>query len=249
MTLCIAWRDNQAVHFSSDSRISFGGSLPADIGAKVVAVPLKVFSEFSQKRRSEQLVYDHTIGLCFDGSLVNAYTVKESLYAVFQRVETVNHTFSFEKICDLIRYVFEHTSQDVCKSLSKKGYEMLGSGKSEAVLLIQKDSKLKMSSVLRKVIHDGHDKNVGGNIQYGRFKDEDFRVLAVLDFDLKGKKIKPKITLHGMTINNKAFPMNRKKLLIVPPIVPLFVDEMKEIGKADKLKEVSDSNDDREMVP
>lgn len=122
MTLCIAWKDDTNIHFASDSRITFGGSGHADVGIKVLSIPVKIYTAVDAMTGHKALIYDHSIGMCFAGSTVNAYIVKESIHEVLQHLQSTGFTdFSMNGIAKLVSEFFQHTTRKICEAINGQG--------------------------------------------------------------------------------------------------------------------------------
>ena len=77
MTLCVAWKVGKGVFLASDSRISTGDKY-SDYGIKVIPVPVTIFSP-SEEGKKANIAFQSTYGMCFAGSFVGAYVVREFL--------------------------------------------------------------------------------------------------------------------------------------------------------------------------
>ncbi|PTN04481.1 hypothetical protein C8N47_13116 [Mangrovibacterium marinum] len=124
MTLCLAWKSGNNIHFASDSRLSMNSDCSSfiDFGIKIFSIPVKIFSPTNFETQQQTLDYDYKIGLCFAGSSTNSYIIKEAIYEVLQRLQYTHYTdFSMNGIAKLISKFHEHTSQKVCSVLREKG--------------------------------------------------------------------------------------------------------------------------------
>ena len=225
MTLCIAWKDSEGVHFASDSRLTLATDSVADVGVKVLALPLRILDPGDDTGGGAQTVaFRSELGMCFAGSAVNSLTIKESLAEVLQTLQHVpDHTdTSMQGIAAFIFTAYKSISQRVCETaigangradilvgglcaikktvrvfrfctdaknkhsytevLTVPGYVLLGSGSVPAEnQMPQNPSKLDYLNVLRCVIGDPEIGAVGGNIQYGLFIDQEFRVHGIYE--------------------------------------------------------------------
>ncbi len=122
MTLCIARKINGVPHLASDSRFSFGPNQFVDIGIKVFSVPVKIYAPTIEAGVTE-LFKEFTIGMCVAGSTTNAYLVKEAICEILQYLQFApGYTdISMEGICEIIKKVFQKTSQSVCQVLGRNG--------------------------------------------------------------------------------------------------------------------------------
>jgi hypothetical protein len=112
MTLCIAWKNGNNINFSSDSRLSDTGNGKADIGIKVMDIPVKVQMPVQSETGIESTAYDYHIGLCYCGDTIVAHIIKETVTEVLQRLQYIpGHTdFSMNGICKLISRFVEDTA-------------------------------------------------------------------------------------------------------------------------------------------
>lgn len=248
MTLCIAWKYLNKIHFASDTRITFGRDRYTDIGIKIFSIPVKIFSETNKETGQSSLDYDHTIGMCIAGSLYNAYIVKESVYEVLQHLQYITHftNISMDGISKVIFKFYEHISSKLilnvgrdaiaelflggycsfenkikiykyafnpadsifsCEEiLSNDGIELLGSGSVKANEILADNQNINRFKLLKEVINDTNVSSVGGNIQYGTFKKNDFLVKGVQDYELDSNgHVKIKMILRGTDLYEGEF--------------------------------------------
>lgn len=113
MTLCIAWKNGENVNFSSDSRLSFSRNGKADIGIKVMDIPVKIKSPTESETGKEIMIYDNHLGLCYCGDTLVAHIIKETVTEVLQRLQYIpGHTdFSLRGICILISNFVNQTAE------------------------------------------------------------------------------------------------------------------------------------------
>jgi hypothetical protein len=123
MTLVIAERLKNRVSFTSDSHITFGTQGHIDFGVKVFSVPVKIYSPTSAETNITTLDYDYKLGLAVVGSAINAYTVKESVYEMLQRLQYVpGYTdLSMDGIAKLVFKVFSKTTNELAPILLQHG--------------------------------------------------------------------------------------------------------------------------------
>jgi len=92
MTLCVVWRDANAVHFLSDSRLTMKAGSFADVGVKVLGVPYRVYSP-SDHDGNRTLDFAGDLGMCFAGGAVNSLCVKETVADALLRLQHIpGHT-------------------------------------------------------------------------------------------------------------------------------------------------------------
>lgn len=88
MTLCVAWKVGNKVFFASDSRIS-NGEKYSDYGIKIIPVPVTIFCPSAEGKNAE-IAFQATYGMCFAGSFVGAYVVREFLVIALQKLQYSN---------------------------------------------------------------------------------------------------------------------------------------------------------------
>jgi hypothetical protein len=108
-------------HLASDSRFSFGQMGHIDFGIKVFSVPVKIYAPTTGG--VTELYKSFTIGMCVAGSTTNAYIVKEAIYEILQYLQFAPPytECSMIGICEVVKKVFQKTSQDICAILRDSG--------------------------------------------------------------------------------------------------------------------------------
>lgn len=226
MTLCIAWRDNDGVHFSSDSRITFAQNSYADVGIKVLSLPYQILAPLDHcENNFRNITFSGELGMCFAGSAVNSLIIKEALAEILKTLQHIpGHTdTSMQGIADFILVAYREISRKVCETsigengraemliggfchvkkvvrifrfstdnlnnhtcqevLQEPSHILLGTGRSHAQREMPMTPALHdYFNILKTVIADTNVPSVGGNIQYGQFKDNQFIVHGVYDF-------------------------------------------------------------------
>lgn len=126
MTLCIAWKENNQIHFSSDSRATMGLT-EFDHCVKVVSVPVKILGPINSADKYPDQIYEQNIGLCFAGSFLNAYTIKETLIHTLSSLQAIPGItdVSMDQICNLISKFYDFISQKLSQSLFDQGLAVL----------------------------------------------------------------------------------------------------------------------------
>ena len=81
MTLCAIWRENNGVHFASDSRLTIAQNSYADVGIKVLSLPYRIYSP-RDSAGARTLDVSGELGMCFAGSAVSSLFVKEAVAEV-----------------------------------------------------------------------------------------------------------------------------------------------------------------------
>lgn len=119
MTLCMAWKGNGTVHFASDSRLTVANNSYADVGIKVLTLPLTILNPSqgdSHVPRTAALSTD--MGMCFAGSAVNSLMVKESVIEVLKRLQHApGYTdTSMVAIANFIFTAYKMISKEVCQT-------------------------------------------------------------------------------------------------------------------------------------
>ncbi len=125
MTLCMAWKTVNNIHFASDSRITLRKTNLdnyVDVGIKVFSIPVKIYSPINFDTGEQTLDYNHFIGLCFSGYATNGYVAKETIYEVLQRLQYTKDTeFSMDGIAKIIAKFYQHISVKLCEELYEDG--------------------------------------------------------------------------------------------------------------------------------
>lgn len=114
MTLCIAWKNGNNISFSSDSRLSADDTHHADIGIKVMDVPVRIIGPTSETGE-EEVVYDHKLGLCYCGDTIAAMTIKETIAEALLRLQAApGYTdYSLNGICKTVAKFVENTVDEL----------------------------------------------------------------------------------------------------------------------------------------
>ncbi len=123
MTLCVVWRRNQEVHFASDSRLTVANNSYADVAIKVLAVPYRIYAPRDQSGE-RTLSFQGELGMCFAGSAVNSFFVKESVVEVLKELQYApGYTnVSMAGLADFIFTAYRLISTQVCNTvLGDKG--------------------------------------------------------------------------------------------------------------------------------
>lgn len=117
MTLCVAWKVKSNVYFASDSRISAGDKY-SDYGIKVIPVPVKIFSP-STEGKSAEVAFEATYGMCFAGSFVGAYAVREFLVIALQKLQYAPTIMelSFAQIVRIVQKFYGHILEHISGEL------------------------------------------------------------------------------------------------------------------------------------
>lgn len=119
MTLCIAWKQEQAIHLASDSRLTIAENSYADVGIKVLSLPYRILEPASQNQTlARGIAYQGELGMCFAGSALNSLMIKESVAAVLQDLQYApGYTdVSLKGISEFIFKAYRLISQKVCET-------------------------------------------------------------------------------------------------------------------------------------
>ncbi len=116
MTLCIMWKQDNIVHFASDSRVTTLSNSYADVAIKVLSVPFKI-SVFTTFNKPSKLYSVGELGMCFAGSSINSLFLKESLIETLKYLD-VTPNYSEQYFKNLIPILFKQYS-DISKSICK----------------------------------------------------------------------------------------------------------------------------------
>jgi len=123
MTLCIAWRRNEVVHFASDSRLTLGASY-ADVAIKVSTLPYRIYEPYDETTGDRKLAIAGELGMCFAGTAVNSLFVKESVAEVLRELQYApGYTdVSMKGIANFLFSAYKVISRQVCSTvLGEKG--------------------------------------------------------------------------------------------------------------------------------
>src|SRR5438876_876434 len=117
MTLCVVWRQNNDVHFGSDSRLTLAPHFYADVGIKVLSLPYRIYSPYDPSG-GRTLVASGEIGMCFAGSAVSSLFIKESVAEVLKELQYApGYTnISMGGIANFIFAAYRSISREVCST-------------------------------------------------------------------------------------------------------------------------------------
>ena len=124
MTLSVMWRIGEKLFVASDSRISFSGTSPVDVGIKVMRLPILIRGTIIDPLTTNlKVIYDQTYAFSYSGSLVNAGTFKmfiEELLVENQDIDDED-SLSFIKICEFLKNYSSKISSEVFFSMLENG--------------------------------------------------------------------------------------------------------------------------------
>lgn len=115
MTLCIGWRERGVLNFAADSRISFPENHPFDGAVKLISVRMEIDMINPITCSDEELFYGNT-ALCFAGSTVNAFALREELSD--RLTSMLAPSYSFDEIAKSAFSVYVDISRKLCYSLA-----------------------------------------------------------------------------------------------------------------------------------
>ncbi len=125
MTLCMAWKSDDTVHFASDSRLTIAKDSYADVGIKVLTLPLTILNPAQQDSNAPRTIALQTdLGMCFAGSAVNSLMIKESIVEVLKGLQHApGYTdTSMEGIANFVFTAYKIISKEICQtSIGKNG--------------------------------------------------------------------------------------------------------------------------------
>lgn len=123
MTLSVLWRSDGRLHMASDSRMSFGERGHADVGVKVMRLPIRIVGTELDARDRLVVLFERTYGFCYAGSLANAVTFKQFMEDLLVDVQYVSpHVpLSFDELCRFLCHFCAKVSSEVVASLTEAG--------------------------------------------------------------------------------------------------------------------------------
>lgn len=125
MTLCIAWRQQHAIHLASDSRLTIAENSYADVGIKVLPLPYRILEPGTgDNSLSRQVAFQGELGLCFAGSAVNSLMIKESVATLLLDLQYApGYTdVSLKSISAFIFSAYKLISKQICETaIGSKG--------------------------------------------------------------------------------------------------------------------------------
>jgi hypothetical protein len=122
MTLCIAWLEQEEVHFASDSRISLQNNF-VDFGIKILSKTVNVYHSDKPKFSGFQPIQTQQIGICAAGSFLTFFMTVESLTEVLKNLQFSQgySVLSMESICKIIKFFYEKMNVGICNALGGNG--------------------------------------------------------------------------------------------------------------------------------
>ena len=121
MTLCVAWKRGDRLHFASDSRLTLSTNSYADVGIKVLSVPYRIFSATDQSG-NRTLDFEGELGMCFAGSAINSLLLKETVVELLRDIQYAAG-YSDTSMDGLAAFVFKAyklISQNICATTMRE---------------------------------------------------------------------------------------------------------------------------------
>jgi hypothetical protein len=90
--------------------------------------------------------------------------------------------------------------------LAQDGIEYMGSGVRQARHIFEQSPNMSKFSLIKQIINDSTIPSVGGNIQYGKFNDNDFQIYGVLDYENEPNgQLRTRFNLRGTELYKEDF--------------------------------------------
>jgi len=123
MTLCVVWRSEGRLHMASDSRVSFGAQGHADVGVKVMRLPVRIIGTELDDTGRLAVLFERTFGFCYAGSLANAATFKQFVEDLLLDVQylSTDVPLSFDELCRFLSHFCAKVSTQVVARLIENG--------------------------------------------------------------------------------------------------------------------------------
>lgn len=123
MTLSVLWRSEGRLHLASDSRISFGPAGFADVGIKVMRLPIRVMGTGMDERGGFEILFEQTYGFCYAGNMSNAATFKQLVEDLLVDVQYLpaNDPLTFNDLCQFFCRFCGMVSSEIMSKLAEKG--------------------------------------------------------------------------------------------------------------------------------
>jgi hypothetical protein len=108
---------------ASDSRMSFGAHGHADVGVKVMRLPIRIVGTELDDSDRFVVLFERTYGFSYAGSLANAATFKQFIEDLLLDVQYVSPDvpLSFDELCRFLCHFCEKVSTEVVASLTEAG--------------------------------------------------------------------------------------------------------------------------------
>ncbi|BBT93129.1 hypothetical protein WP8W19C02_P20490 (plasmid) [Enterobacter cloacae] len=125
MTMCVIWKDHDAIHAATDSRLNFTPNQNFDYCVKVSNLKCQLLkSEDESDYEADNEIFkmvDLTIVFC--GGISCSYTIKESLNEILNKIVCSEpHNVTFESIVDVAFTVYREVTSEILKVLMNEIY-------------------------------------------------------------------------------------------------------------------------------
>jgi hypothetical protein len=121
MTLNILWRSEGRLHMASDSRMSFPGNGDADVGVKVMRLPIRILGANDDPEGKAD--FEALLDASYAGSLANAATFGSLVEDIMLDGQYIcqDVPLSFDVVCQVLCRFSEKISTKVVAALAEKG--------------------------------------------------------------------------------------------------------------------------------
>ena len=122
MTLCIVWKQNDNIYFTSDSRVTMKKDAPVAIAIKVACVPFSILSP-TQGEKPRTIDYSGELGMCYSGTAASSLLVKEAVSEVLKNLQYApGYTnIGMDGIANFIFNSYQYISKKVCSQFGAEG--------------------------------------------------------------------------------------------------------------------------------
>ena len=162
------------------------------------------------------------------GGILQSHGICELILAGYCPLQNKNRIYKFS--CDISNYPIKPFFEEILKT---NGIEFFGSGKEEARIIFDSNQRLQPLHIIRQVIKDGNVNSVGGGLQYGEFKNDNFYIFGIEDYDIypDGSFKEYVHTLRGLNIYKDDFERGLDGFHIEYTFKQPFEDEIQQIWK------------------
>lgn len=162
------------------------------------------------------------------GNMFKEKGLSELLLAGYCLSQNKIRIFKFS--CDISNFPIKPFYKEI---LQCNGMEFFGSGQIEAKNIYENNNKLSPLHIIRQVIGEGKVDTVGGGLQYGDFKDGNFNVYGIVDYELdeQGNFKGYLYTLRGINLYKNEFDRRNEDFHIAYSFKEPFIKEIKELLK------------------
>jgi hypothetical protein len=115
MTLCLAWKNNNEIHFASDSRLTDKNKIAVTNDAtKIFKIGVEIYGpiDSDNPNNSEKLIHRTNFGLCFTGSYLNGSLLADTMEEILTNIQGApNYSdYSIENLTDIAFAVYKQVS-------------------------------------------------------------------------------------------------------------------------------------------